>query len=465
MKLKDLAANPKNPRRISERRLAVLKSSLERFGDLSGFVFNRRTKKLISGHQRQKTLSSESEIKITKKHDPPTKTRTVADGYVSIDGEQFKYREVDADETWEAEAMLAANKHGGDWDNDILRQIISGTQNINIEIAGFEIPELEALNISVPEFNSELSAKNDESQRESERLKNEAEDEVPETPKVAKSKRGDLFTLGEHRLLCGDATSKEDVERLMAGEKADLVFTSPPYLELRDYGGHLDLSILHLAKMFDWPSRLFIVNLGLIIRDRKIIPYWDEWLGEAMKRGLPLISWNVWDKGNASSVGHQQAMFGLSHEWIFILGDYRELNRTKPNKGAGGSSWTVASQRKRDGSIEKKEQVQVGQLRQLDTVFQLQGLRNFSEDYVGHPAAFPSEFPSEFIKACTQETAIVGDPFSGSGSTLVACEKTGRRCFGMEIEPLYIDVIIERWEKLTGKKAQLLSQFPHNPQA
>lgn len=244
---------------------------------------------------------------------------------------------------------------------------------------------------------------------------------------------------------------KENVERLMNGEKADMMFTSPPYMDLRDYGGNLDLSVSTLGKIFDWPSTLFIVNLGLIIRDRKIVRYWDDWLKEAENRGLPLLSWNVWDKGNASSVGHQQAMFGLSHEWIFVLGEYRELHRTKENKGAGGASWSNASQRQKDGTIVKKEQVQVSECRQLDTVFQLQGLRNFSEDYVGHPAAFPSEFPLQHIKACTDECAVVADPFSGSGSTLIACEKTGRKCYGSEIEPIYGDVILSRWSKFTGR--------------
>lgn len=315
------------------------------------------------------------------------------------------------------------------------------------ETAGLTVEDLKEVALSgIDQEKHEAEYYEDEATRE-------GEDDVPEPPKEAKTKRGELWILGQHRLLIDDCTVKENVERLMAGEKADMVFTSPPYLDLRDYGGGLDLSTKTLSRIFDWPSRYFIVNLGLIVRDRKMLRYWDEWISEAESRSLPLLSWNVWDKGNASSVGHQQAMFGVSHEWIFVFGDYRELNKTKKNKLAGGGSWSEVSQRQKDGSLVRKEAVEVSDFRQLDTVFQLQSLRNFSEDYEGHPAAFPSEFPYEFIQACTKENVIVADPFLGSGSTLIACEKTNRRCFGMEIEPLYGDVIISRWEKFSGKTA------------
>lgn len=149
MKIKDLKPNKKNPRKISAKKLDALKSSLEKFGDLSGFVFNRRTKTLVSGHQRQKTLPQDATIKIEIKHEVPTAAMTVAEGYVIIGEERFKYREVDADETWEMEALLAANKHGGDWDRDLLKVAIADLPGIDLSVTGFDIPELEAMNIHV----------------------------------------------------------------------------------------------------------------------------------------------------------------------------------------------------------------------------------------------------------------------------------------------------------------------------
>lgn len=143
MKIKDLKANRRNPRKISSKKLSMLKASVEKFGDLSGFVFNRRSGQLVSGHQRSKVLPPDATIKIEVKHKIPTQANTVAEGYVEIDGERFKYREVDADEVWETEALLAANKHGGDWDNELLKIIVADVPSIDLSLAGFEIGEIE----------------------------------------------------------------------------------------------------------------------------------------------------------------------------------------------------------------------------------------------------------------------------------------------------------------------------------
>lgn len=150
MQIKDLKPNPKNPRQITDRRLDLLQASLAKFGDLSGFVENERTGNLISGHQKQKVIPDDAEIVIEKTYDAPTKCRTVAIGYVVIYGERFKYRRVNTDETWEREAMLAANKHGGSWDNARLSELIAKTPGMNLELAGFEIGEVSVPNIGAP---------------------------------------------------------------------------------------------------------------------------------------------------------------------------------------------------------------------------------------------------------------------------------------------------------------------------
>lgn len=276
------------------------------------------------------------------------------------------------------------------------------------------------------------------------------EDSVPEKPIEPRSKLGDLFLLGPHRLLCGDSTDKALVERLMNGEKADMVFTSPPYLDLRDYRGDIDLSITKLGGIFDWPAHFFCVNLGLIIRERTIIQYWNDWIAEANKRGLPLLSWNVWDKERASAPAHQQSMFGLCHEWIFVFGEYRELELTIPNKCAGETHAGNATVREKDGSLRDKSRTQIRAFRQLDSVLRLPAVNCRSAEYTGHPASFPVAFAESYVTSIAKGS-IIGDPFCGSGSTLIGCEKTGRKCYGMEIDPHYCDVILERWAKFTGK--------------
>ena len=151
MQIKDLKSNPKNPRIIKDKEFQALKKSLAKFGDLSGFVYNRRTKQLISGHQRKKALEKGT-IKIDEKYEKPTKAFTVAVGHVKIDGESFRYREVDAPEEWEAEALLAANKHGGSWDDDLLKIYFADNPSIDVEMAGFSIPELKDFGIAPVEL-------------------------------------------------------------------------------------------------------------------------------------------------------------------------------------------------------------------------------------------------------------------------------------------------------------------------
>jgi hypothetical protein len=147
MKIKDLKPNVKNPRRITPKKLEMLKKSLHEFGDLSGFVYNRRTKTLISGHQRQKALPMDVSIKIEKKYDQPSRTGTVAEGYVEHGGERFKYREVDVDKDWETAALIAANKHQGEWDRDLLKLALSDLK-MDLDLTGFELEEIGALGIA-----------------------------------------------------------------------------------------------------------------------------------------------------------------------------------------------------------------------------------------------------------------------------------------------------------------------------
>lgn len=129
MKLKDLKAHPKNPRKITDKRLEMLKKSLGEFGDLSGIVFNRKTGRVVGGHQRLKVLPPDAEITMLDN----------SHGFVMIDGDRFQYREVEWDEFKEKAALLAANQHGGEWDYQDLTDILYDldVQTIDIELTGF----------------------------------------------------------------------------------------------------------------------------------------------------------------------------------------------------------------------------------------------------------------------------------------------------------------------------------------
>lgn len=144
MKLIDLNPNERNPRKISKKKQEMLKKSIEEFGDLSGFVYNIKRKKLVSGHQRQKILPEGSKIVVTHKFRKITKTGTVAEGYVDNNGEHIKYREVSWDKKKETAAMIAANNHSGEWDDQKLKPIIGELKDLkfDMELLGFELEEL-----------------------------------------------------------------------------------------------------------------------------------------------------------------------------------------------------------------------------------------------------------------------------------------------------------------------------------
>jgi DNA modification methylase len=283
------------------------------------------------------------------------------------------------------------------------------------------------------------------------------EDEIPEDAPT-RVKPGDIWKLGEHRLMCGDSTHKGDVEKLFAGAKAALCFTSPPYADQREYKGGKELSTEHLATFIASSANLvelFAVNLGLARRDHEVIQYWDDYIKNARESGLKLLSWNVWDKGEAGSIGNQNAMFAISHEWIFVFGKKtKKLKRTIPNKSAGYLA-NHNGNRQADGSVKKTKDMIIQEFSQLKTVYEVTAQK--ARDEIDHPARFPVEFPFGYIEACTEKEDHVYEPFCGSGTTLIAAEKTGRKCLGMEIDPGYCDIILARWEKMTGKTAERVS--------
>lgn len=143
MKTTDWKANPRNPRTISDPQLAALKAAMVEFGDLSGLVVNRRSGHMIGGHQRVKILA-DLPVTIVQRFDPPTRRGTIAEGFVEYSGERFVYREVVWDNSQEIAAMIAANKHGGDFQNDLLSELLRELKDDNfaMDLTGFSEREL-----------------------------------------------------------------------------------------------------------------------------------------------------------------------------------------------------------------------------------------------------------------------------------------------------------------------------------
>ena len=301
------------------------------------------------------------------------------------------------------------------------------------------------------------------------------QDEVPEidVEEVAKTKLGDLWQLGKHRLLCGSSTEQKDVDKLLDGQHSKLLFTSPPYSDMREYNGNKDLSVENISTFIDrYKSYADIqtVNLGIQRKKQEIVQYWNEYIDVAKQCGLKLLAWNVWDKMMCGSVGQQSAMVPIRHEWIFVFGEKpAKVNLTWAKKEssiyANGGRRKV---RQADGSMKestkgvtnkayKKMESVVDIPEQMSLESVTKQVSECGKIRSEHPATFPVFLPCEYIVAFTDKEDIVIEPFCGSGTTLIACEQLDRVCYGMELDPKYCDVIIKRWENLTGEKAVLLN--------
>ena len=268
---------------------------------------------------------------------------------------------------------------------------------------------------------------------------------------------GDLWALGEHRLVCGDCTDAVVVGRVMGGERARLVFTSPPYADQREYTiGQFDW--LALANgMFDAlplgdPCDV-VVNLGLSYKDGKVNQYWQPWLEHCETNGMPLYGWYVWDKLNGFP-GEWNGRLAPAHEWLFHF----SIGRKTANKWIETAGYEKPSGgfRQADGTLNKPTSpTKYGQARKIpDSVVRC--LRQVGAVVGDHPAVFPVELPEFAAQTWSDAGAIVYDPFLGSGTTLIACERLGRRCRACEIEPGYVAVALERWATMTNQTPTLL---------
>lgn len=280
---------------------------------------------------------------------------------------------------------------------------------------------------------------------------------LPETPIT---KRGDIWKLGNHILMCGDSTDVNDIAKLMNGDKAKMLFTSPPYSDMREYEGGKDLSVANLAQFIS-AYRPYTdyqcVNLGIQRKNNEIIPYWDEYTKIAHECGYKMLAWNVWDKLMCGSIGQQSAFFPIRHEWVFVYGtEFYEINLTWEKKPESIHGPRKRAVRQADGSfVTSTKGDETQPYKQMESVLPLYA--ELGEIRALHPATFPVDLPGEYIKAMTVKDDIVIEPFGGSGTTLIACEVLNRRCRIMELEPKYCDVIIKRFEDFTRLDGVLLN--------
>jgi site-specific DNA-methyltransferase (adenine-specific) len=259
---------------------------------------------------------------------------------------------------------------------------------------------------------------------ESELPKELNEDVVPEVPVEAKTKLGDIYQLGRHHLMCGDSTDEATVSRLMNGIKVDMVFTDPPYGVNYD-GGHATekrrdkLQNDNTTNMYDLP----IKNAFIFSKDEAPLYLWfaDRFahtvIEGLIEAGWVVRNWIIWNK-NVAQFGAIGAQYKSKHEpCIYAFKKGKSANWCGPNNEI--TVWDISRDHKNEH----------------------------------HPTQKPVELAKRAMGNHTVKEVL--DLFGGSGSTLIAAEQTNRTCYMMELDPKYCDVIVKRWENLTGEKAVL----------
>ena len=285
------------------------------------------------------------------------------------------------------------------------------------------------------------------------------EDETPPVQAEAITKPGDVWLLGKHRIMCGDSTDAGSVALLMKGNNAGLCFTSPPYGNQREYttGGISDWDNLMQGVFACLPiseGGQVLVNLGLIHRHNEWLPYWDGWIEWMHSNGWRRFGLYVWDQGSGLP-GDWSGRLAPSHEFVFHF----NKEKSKPNKWIGTTNRGKKTERdkglrKSDGSISKISAPEKcgGPVKIPDSVIRIYREQSRTEFTRAHPAVYPVALPVFVMNTWPGDCY---EPFSGSGTTLVAAEQTGCRCYAMELSPNYVDVAVRRWQQFTGKRAVL----------
>ena len=396
-KINELRPYEKNPR-INDDAVEYVAKSIKEFGFKVPLVIDKNNV-IVAGHTR---------LKAAKELGLEEVPCIIAD---DLSEEQIKaYR-------------LADNKvtEFSEWDYDLLEAELS--EIINIDMSEFDFDLIEEEDV---EDNYDVDSKLDE---------------ITEP----KCKKGQIYKLGDHRLMCGDSTNEEDVKRLMNGNIAKCLFTSPPYnMNAKLYNSYTDN--LESKKYIDF--NMNVANTW--IKHLKGYLFWNisynknsrwefiEIIYKIVKEtGLRFMELIVWDKGHAMPITSKD-MLTRQYEDILLVGDEEEMAKDMELYYLGTTEKRGYFNKKKGKGISNYWRIVTGNT-QLDN----------------HKACFPVKLPSQAIELTTDEGDIVVDCFGGSGTTLIASDQLNRICYTMELDPTYCDVIIDRWETLTGNKAVL----------
>lgn len=441
--IKDLKLADYNPRKDLQHgdpEYEKLKKSILEFDYVEPIIWNQQTGRVVGGHQRLKILKEIGRTEVE----------------VSV---------VDLPEDKEKALNLALNKISGEWDmprlKDLLEELNTGA--FDIEITGFDHSEIDEL---MTQFNIEPEPEEDDF------------DVDAELEKIIEpvTKPGDIWQLGRHRLMCGDATKISDVKRLMQGSLADMVFVDPPYNVDYTGGTKEKLKIMN-DKMspedfYKFLKDSFSNMFEVTAPGRAVYVCHAESEGVNFRSALTDSGWLL-----------KQCLIWVKNQLVLGRMDYQPRHEPilygwKPgaaHRWYGGRKQSTVIEDQSDVSVRLQNdeylitfcngiQVMTIKVPSYEVVHQGDGsdsaiwrfdkpLRN-----ADHPTMKPVGIPARAIKNSSKPGDIVVDTFLGSGSTLIAAEQIGRTCCGLELDPVYCDVIIKRWEEFTGQKAQRINK-------
>lgn len=415
--ISDLQFAEYNPRSATKKEAAELKKSLERFGFVEPVVVNsdpKRKNVIIGGHFRVRT-AKDLGLKEVPVH------------YIKI-----------SDEKKERELNLRLNKNLGHWNAELL---VEFDENMLLDV-GFEADELDKM------F-ADLKMDDPDSDKD---------DEVPELGEDSKTQIGDVWKLGRHRIMCGDATNPEHVKTLMEAQQADVVFTDPPYnVNYKGRGQKTSNTIANdnmegsafgqfLEKVFKNYREVVKAGAGLYVFHSSSSQAQFEYAIE--KAGMEVKNQLIWNKP-AAALGWGD--YRWKHEPFF----YCATKGKKVQFYGDRKHSTIWDFQKTDAQLFAWAQKMKRAEEQGKTT-----IWSMSRDKVGeyvHPTQKPVELIVYALRNSSKSGDLVLDFFLGSGSTLIAAEKIERSCFGLELDPKYIDVVIKRWEDYTGEKAEKLT--------
>jgi len=409
-RVEDLTPYTNNARTHSRKQIRQIAASIERFGFVNPVLISQ-SGDIIAGHGRVAAA----------KHLGMSTVPTLSIDHLSAT-ERRAY-------------ILADNKLAleAGWDKELLAFELQGLIDLDfdVELTGFSLSEIDFALDEAREANVD--------EREA------TEDAVPEQNGPPVCEPGDLWILGQHRLLCGDARDLESFEHLLGTERVDLIFTDPPYNVKID--GHVcgSGSVRHREFAFasgemseDQFTQFLKQTLGhaaAVMRDGAIAFVCMDWrhMRELLDAGAScfteLKNLVVWNKTN----GGMGTFYRSKHELIFVF---------KQGEGAHTNSFGLG---------------ETGRYR--TNVWDYAGISSIGEhrdeELAMHPTVKPVALIADAIRDCSRRGEIILDCFGGSGSTMIAAEKTGRRAGLIEFDPLYCDTIIRRWQVFTGKSARL----------